>query len=169
MRLKLETLNRADTEKFVRRLDGIFEHSPWIAAETAGKRPFSSIDELFGKMASVVRSSTHEQLVALINAHPRLGSAGKLTKRSTGEQERAGLRNLEEGESAAFAELNADYERLFDFPFIMAVRGKTKSEIYAAMKLRMVNTGEKEFETAIEEILKIARFRLDDLIQGENK
>jgi OHCU decarboxylase len=168
-RLKLETLNAAATEKFVKLLDGIFEHSPWIVAETAKLKPFSSVDELFGAMESVVTSATHEQKAALINAHPRLGSAGKMTKNSTGEQQGAGLRNLEEEEAAAFSKLNAEYEETFDFPFIMAVRGKTKSEIYAVMKTRLSNAKKDEFETAIEEILRIACFRLDDLLQAGDK
>jgi OHCU decarboxylase len=163
----LEALNTADAETFVKLLDGIFEHSPWIVADIAGKKPFFSIDELFEAMAAIVKAATHEQKAALINAHPRLGSAGKMTTRSTGEQQKAGLRNMEEEEAAAFSKLNSDYEKAFDFPFIVAVRGKTKPEIYAEMKSRLSNTKIDEFETAIGEIMKIARFRLDDLLQED--
>jgi OHCU decarboxylase len=165
--MRLEILNTADTETFVKLLDGIFEHSPWIVADIAGKKPFSSIDELFAAMVAIVKAATREQKAALINAHPRLGSAGEMTTRSFGEQQKAGLRNMEEEEAAAFSKLNSDYEKAFNFAFIMAVRGKTKPEIYAAMKSRLSNTKIDEFETAIGEIMKIARFRLDDLLQED--
>ncbi|MCO7175025.1 2-oxo-4-hydroxy-4-carboxy-5-ureidoimidazoline decarboxylase [Sporolactobacillus kofuensis] len=165
--MKLETLNRADSDHFVELLDGVFEHAPWIVKKIDHLRPFSSIDTLFRAIASALTTASYEQKEALINAHPRLGSSGKMTERSTREQQQAGLQNMEEEEATAFAKLNADYEKRFDLPFIMAVRGKTKSEIYAAMEKRIHNTKKKEFETAIDEILKITRFRLDDLLHEE--
>lgn len=165
--MNIEILNEADTELFVEELDGIFEHSPWIAREVVEKRPFSSVDNLFQTLAKVVMSSTQKQKEALINAHPRLGGSGKLTERSGSEQQQAGLRNLKKKEAAALAKLNAEYEQLFDFPFIMAIRGRSKQEIYSAMEKRLKNSQQKEFEIALDEILKIARLRLDDLFKSE--
>lgn len=165
--MRIETLNRVDTGTFIKMLDGIFEDSSWIVAKTAALRPFVSFNILFEAMASIVTSASDVQKEALINAHPRLGSADKLTRNSSGEQQRAGLRNLEEEEAATFATLNAEYEKAFDFPFIMAVKGRTKADIYTSMKKRLTNTKTEEFDTAIEEILKIAKFRMNDLQHDE--
>ena len=47
----------------------------------------------------------------------------------------------------------------------MAVKGQSKETILAAMKERVGNTYEKEFPTALNEVYKIAGFRLNDIIQ----
>lgn len=164
--MKIETLNEMDLDSCVKELSGIFEHSPWIAREALTQRPFSSADKLFQVMEEVVRSSTPQQKEKLIEAHPRLGGSGKLTKHSSDEQRQAGLRSLGEKEAADMAALNAAYERRFDLPFIIAVRGRSKQEICSAMDNRLKNSRQEEMETAIEEILKIARFRFDDLLTG---
>lgn len=163
----LDYLNHTDTETFAGRLGGIFEHSPWIAQEAAKKRPFSSVDELFEALVDIVKKASHEKREALIQVHPRLGAKEKLTTFSSSEQKQAGLRKLDNKEAVSLANLNAEYEHTFNFPFIMAVRGRSKQEIYAALKERLGNTRAQEFEKALEEIYKIARFRLDDLLNDE--
>ncbi|RYL95869.1 2-oxo-4-hydroxy-4-carboxy-5-ureidoimidazoline decarboxylase [Sporolactobacillus sp. THM7-4] len=166
--MDLDCLNKADPDTFTKQLDGIFEHSPWIARKAADKRPFSSIEELYQAMVSVVQEASPEEKNKLIEAHPRLGGSGKMTAESRREQEGAGLRRLKGGEADSFTRLNLEYEKRFDFPFIMAVRGLTKQEIYAAMKERISRSKAQESKTAINEICKIARFRLEDKFSSES-
>ncbi|RYM05046.1 2-oxo-4-hydroxy-4-carboxy-5-ureidoimidazoline decarboxylase [Sporolactobacillus sp. THM7-7] len=167
--MNLKVLNQADPETFTEVLEGVFEHSPWIAREVAKQRPFASIDELFAAMKSVVRTASLEQQKALIEAHPRLGSKKKLTAESEREQEGAGLRHLGSDEAKSFTEWNLAYEERFGFPFIIAVRGLSKRDIEAAIKKRLGRSKEEEFAAALEEICKIARSRLEDKFHEKKK
>jgi 2-oxo-4-hydroxy-4-carboxy-5-ureidoimidazoline decarboxylase len=91
-----------------------------------------------------------------------------MTSASTEEQTKAGLQNLTQDEYEQFSSLNGTYMEKFPFPFILAVRGKQKEDIYEAMQSRLLNTEQTEFDTALEEVYKIAFFRLTDKIT-ENK
>jgi 2-oxo-4-hydroxy-4-carboxy-5-ureidoimidazoline decarboxylase len=60
--------------------------------------------------------------------------------------------------------LNRAYAAKFGFPFILAVRGKTKDEIIAAMRARVKRSQEEELQEALHQIGRIAAFRLSDRI-----
>ncbi|RYL88541.1 2-oxo-4-hydroxy-4-carboxy-5-ureidoimidazoline decarboxylase [Sporolactobacillus sp. THM19-2] len=165
--MDITACNQMDEEAFVRMLGGVFEKSPWVARAVSGKRPFRSADDLFSALAAAVRGASPAGRRALINHHPRLGGSGKMTAQSVNEQKRAGLSQLEKKEAADMAALNAAYEQRFGFPFILAVRGKKKQEILTDMRQRLTHTQAVEFTTAVEEIIKIARFRFDDLFDPE--
>ena len=49
------------------------------------------------------------------------------------------------------------------FPFIIAVKGLNRLDIIKSMKKRVDNNYEEEFLTAINEVHKIAKIRLDAL------
>jgi 2-oxo-4-hydroxy-4-carboxy-5-ureidoimidazoline decarboxylase len=51
----------------------------------------------------------------------------------------------------------------------LAVRGKQKEDIYEAMQSRLLNTEQTEFNTALEEVYKIAFFRLTDKITEDKE
>ncbi|GAY78088.1 2-oxo-4-hydroxy-4-carboxy-5-ureidoimidazoline decarboxylase [Sporolactobacillus inulinus] len=164
--MNLDELNDAAEDAFVHQLGGIFEHSPWIVREAAKKRPFASKDGLFQAMAVIVASAGAERQEALIRAHPRLGTAKIMTEQSGEEQKTAGLCDLPKGEAEQLKALNQQYEARFDMPFIMAVRGKSKAAIVAALKERLMHARADEFNRALAEIIKIARFRLDDVLEA---
>jgi len=88
---------------------------------------------------------------------------GELTAESTSEQASAGLDKCTPAEFQRFTELNDSYKRKFPFPFIMAVKGKSRSEILEAFERRMHHDEGMEFRTAIAEVHKIALIRLRDL------
>ena len=48
----------------------------------------------------------------------------------------------------------------FKFPFIIAVSGLNKEEVFGNIQVRLQNTVETEFDTALKEIHKIAEIRL---------
>ncbi|MFM2405948.1 MAG: 2-oxo-4-hydroxy-4-carboxy-5-ureidoimidazoline decarboxylase, partial [Pseudomonadota bacterium] len=93
--LTLARLHAADVEGFVRLLDGIYEHSPWIAERAAARRPFASLAALHRALVEVVREAGEDAQRTLIRAHPELAGkamvARTLTAESTHEQGRAGL------------------------------------------------------------------------------
>lgn len=162
-------LGALDREAFVRLLGGAFEHSPWVAEAAWARAPFASVDEVHTAMVEAMRAAPHERLEALVRAHPDLAGkaaiAGNLTAESRGEQAAAGLDRLTPEEHLRFRALNRRYRERFGFPFIMAVKGADKHRILAAFEERMGNPPEVEFERALAEIARIARFRLEALIE----
>ena len=117
-------------------------------------------------MENEVETASMDKKLDLLNAHPDLGGKVKMTDESVSEQKGAGLDQLSEEEHAEFLDLNKQYTDKFGFPFIIAVKGHDKDSIKAAMKERIQNDRETELNTALKEIYKIARFRLDDLVQA---
>ncbi|HYD12890.1 MAG TPA: 2-oxo-4-hydroxy-4-carboxy-5-ureidoimidazoline decarboxylase [Allosphingosinicella sp.] len=143
-------------------MTALFEHSPWVEAR-ADARPASG--ERHADLMAVVNEATPEEQLALIRAHPELaGKAavdGTLTEASAAEQASAGLDRLTQAEFDRFHALNAAYRAKFGFPFIICVRLTDKAGILAAMERRLANDRDTEIATAIDEIGKIVRLRLE--------
>ena len=166
--ITIDGLNSAPTEAFTATLAEVFESSPWVATRAADARPFLSLDALHSAMVAAFRQAPVEDQLRLIRAHPDLAGkaalAGELTNSSAREQAGAGLDSLTPGELAEFQALNEAYRSRFQFPFIIAVKGLDKYAILSAYKPRLTHDREQEIDTAIMEIAKIARFRLDELV-----
>jgi 2-oxo-4-hydroxy-4-carboxy-5-ureidoimidazoline decarboxylase len=162
-------LPRLERERFVRLFGGAFEHAPWVAEQAFDAGPFRDLEALHGAMVEALRQAPRTRQLALIRAHPDLAAratiAGELTAASSAEQASAGLDQCTPAEFARFRELNDAYQGKFDFPFILAVKGKTRQEILAAFEQRLNNSPEAEFEEALRQIAQIARLRLADLIR----
>ncbi len=158
------------SDEFVAAFGDIYEHSAWLA-EAAWKRGLDSshdsIDNLHRLMADILLSADHQTQLDLINAHPDLaGKAairGELTEASTSEQAGAGISECNEEEFSRFTRLNSAYKEKFGFPFIMAVKGSNRYQILDAFEKRIHNSPDEEFERALQEINKIALFRLNDM------
>ncbi|OLS40669.1 2-oxo-4-hydroxy-4-carboxy-5-ureidoimidazoline decarboxylase [Bacillus sp. MRMR6] len=160
----IEQINQSNHEEFAAITEGIFEHSPWISKKVETAKPFTSLQHLHQEMVAVVENSLPEEKLALIKAHPNLGDRVAMTNHSVQEQKGAGLQNLTSDEYQQFISMNHQYMEKFGFPFILAVRGKNKHEIYEAMETRFQNSKDIEFQTALIEIYKIARLRLEEKI-----
>ncbi len=151
---------------FVARYGGIYEHSAWVA-EGAFDDDLDAgdTDSLALLFAECVDNASHVRRLALIRAHPDLAGraavAGELTKDSTDEQASAGIDQCTPEEYARFQKMNDRYKEKFEFPFVMAVRNSDRQKILSAFETRLQNNPDEEFETAIAEIHKIARSRLD--------
>ena len=162
--LKLAELNTLSADAFVGAVGLVFEHSPWVAQRVAGERPFATIEQLHVAMCDVVRRASDDEQLALIRAHPDLVGNAVLTSESQGEQASAGLTALTPAEIAQFREYNQQYRERFGFPFVICARLNKKEAILRAFPERLENSREKEIETALEEIYKIAELRLRSLI-----
>jgi len=151
--------------EFISRFGGIYEHSQWVAEEVAAEAHTSEdMAEIATLMAECVDNASEDRQLALIRAHPDLAGkaqvAGELTADSTDEQASAGLDQCSVEEYAQFQDLNGRYKERFGFPFVMAVRGSSRADILAAFSARLENDAATEFETALEEIHRIAQLRL---------
>lgn len=141
-------------------MSALFEHSPWVEAR-ADARPSSG--DRHGDLMAVVHDAAPEEQLALIRAHPELAgkAAVALTEASAAEQASAGLDRLSQAEFERFHALNAAYREKFGFPFIICVRLTDKAGILAAMERRLANDHDTEIATALDEIGKIVRLRLE--------
>lgn len=165
--ITIQDVNEFSREEFVAQLGRIFEDTPWIADHVWELRPFPSVQFLHQSMVKLVENSTIEKKLALIQAHPDLGTKIKLSTSSKIEQQQAGLDQLSPKEYKRFIALNNKYVKKFGFPFVLAVRGHNKDSVYGAMKKRIKNKEDQEFEKAMEEIYKISLFRLMDIVTNE--
>ena len=171
MPLTLEQLNAASPAAALALLDGLYEHSPWIAEQALAQRPFRSLAHLKHALAQVVRTAELDAQLALIRAHPELAGkamvANSLTAESTNEQNKAGLTQCTPEEFERIQQLNAAYNERFGFPFILAVRGPRgtglpKQEIIDTFARRLDNHPEFELAEALRNIHRIAEIRLGD-------
>ena len=145
----------------------VYEHSPWIAEAAFGAgltEVHDTAEGLQAAMAEAVETAPRDRQLALLRAHPdlagRLAIRGELTPQSASEQAGAGLDDCSLAEFQRFTALNEVYKARFGFPFIMAVKGRSRAEILAAFERRIGNTPEAEFRTALDEVHKIALLRL---------
>lgn len=164
----LAEINALDRTAFTDALGHLFEHSPWVADETWSRRPFKDTAQLHERLCATMRSASVERQRTLIEAHPdlagRLALMGGLTPESTREQASAGLDRITPEELAAFQNLNTAYRAQFGFPFIICARLNARDAILRAMQVRVHNSPAEEHATALTEIEKIARLRLDDVL-----
>jgi len=142
----------------------VAEHSPWVAREAASFRPFANREAMIRQFEVALRAANREAQLALLQAHPDLATKARLTDDSTKEQAGAGLNTLTAAEFARFTDLNTRYKARFGFPFIFAVKGATKHMILDAFEARAGNAPEVEFDTALQQVCRIFRFRLEDRI-----
>lgn len=169
----MQEIDALDRDAFVARLGLLFEDSPWIAVEAWRSRPWGSIEALHQALVNVVAQAGRDRQLALIRAHPdlvgRAALAGTLSRESTAEQRAAGLdpEALAAAEIARFQNANAAYLERFGFPFVICARENRKESILAGLASRVHNAPDTEIETALEEIGKIAWYRLRDAIRDD--
>jgi len=167
-KISLSELNTVSKDEFVRRLGGIFEHSPWVAEGAVLKRPFKNVGSLHAEMVQQIETAGHDAQMKLICAHPELaGKAavrGELTPESTSEQAGAGLDQCTPAEYEKLTRLNESYREKFGFPFILAVRGYDRAGIIQQFERRLALSQADEMRESLQQIYKIGQFRLDDLV-----
>ena len=171
MPLTLDQLNSAPADAALQQLDGLYEHSPWIAQAALAQRPFASLPQLKFILTQVVSAAPREAQLGLIRAHPELAGKAmvkqRLTAESTVEQSKAGLTHCSAEEFARLQQLNADYKAKFGWPFILAVRGPrglglSRAEIIATFERRLHGHPDFELQECLRNIHRIAEIRLND-------
>jgi 2-oxo-4-hydroxy-4-carboxy-5-ureidoimidazoline decarboxylase len=164
MPLSIEEINHFTQEQFVETIGWVFEHSPWVAERAWHLRPFALCAELSERMNGEVAAASAEEQLALLRAHPDLGTRAKISPGSTSEQAGAGLDRLTSGEYARLMDLNTAYREKFEFPFLYAVKGSDKFAILEALERRLSSNRIDEFQEALRQVYRIARFRLESIV-----
>ena len=161
----INKVNRLRKSDFISIFGNVFEKTQWIAEKTYNLKPYKNFEELFSKIMEIFEHSEKERHLEILNAHPDLAVEKKLTKDSKNEQKNASLNECTDEEFAEFKKLNEEYKKKFDFPFIIAVKGKNKEEILNSFRQRITNNINLEFEEAKKQVKKIASFRLSEIIK----
>lgn len=162
--MTIDDVNAMSPAAFLAAFGDVAEHSPWVARETASFRPFTDREGMINAFEAAVRSANRDAQLALIRAHPDLATKVKLTDDSSREQAGAGLAALPPEAFARFTDLNTRYRQRFGFPFIFAVKGATRQMILDAFEVRVCCDEAEEFATAIAQICRIFRFRIEDRV-----
>ena len=164
----IEAVNELDAAAFAARFGDVAEASAWVAEVACVSRPFPNRAALVEAFAAAVRAAPRERQLALLRAHPDLAGraavAGDIAEESRREQAGAGLDRLTSEEFARFHDLNARYRERFGFPFIFAVKGATKEAILASFEARIDNDADTERATALANVERILRFRIEDRV-----
>lgn len=170
MATTLATVNGLGPADFVALFGDVAEHSPWVAEVAAVTRPWADREAMISAFVTAISSASHDAQIALIRAHPdlagRAARAGAMADESKREQAGAGLDTLTDAEFERFTRLNDTYRAKFGFPFILAVKGATKTTILDAFEARLPNEPAVESAEAIHQIARIVRFRLEDRVRS---
>jgi len=118
-------------------------------------------------MARQVEAAKPDEQLALLRAHPDLGTRAALSDASAAEQAGAGLDRLSREEFERFARLNENYKSKFGFPFLLAVKNCTKQDVLRELEQRLPSPQEVEFAEALRQVYRIAAFRLHDVLSKE--
>ena len=160
-----KNLNSLSENEFISIFGSVFEKSEWIASDTFKKKPFKNSKDLMDKMISTYSNTSNEKILKIFNLHPKLAIEKRLTNFSSKEQSDAKLNTCTKDELIEFEKLNFDYEKKFNFPFIIAVKGKNKEDILNNFRERINNDYQKEFTEAKTQVKKIALFRLNEILE----
>lgn len=163
----IRDVNEMEESTFRETLGWVFEHSPWVMERVWTKRPFAAWKIFWQRVEeAVLAEAGRGDQLTLLRAHPDLAGKLEMSPASALEQKGAGLDQLEPVEYIRFSAFNQAYMDKFQIPFIMAIRGQSKDSILAAMRLRLAGEPEEEHHRALREVVKIARFRLEDTLEN---
>ena len=163
--IDIKKINSLDKSEFLSIFGNVFEKSKWISEKAFNLKPFKSLESFISEIIEIYENSDNETILKILNLHPELAIEKKLTTNSEAEQSKADLKECTLEEFNEFKKLNLNYRKKFNFPFIIAVKGKNKIKILNKFKERINNSLENEFLEAKNQVKKIATFRLEELIK----
>jgi 2-oxo-4-hydroxy-4-carboxy--5-ureidoimidazoline (OHCU) decarboxylase len=134
-----EELNSCTREQFLQAVGGIFDGGPWVAERAWHKRPFLSFDDLSTKLIQEVQSASPDEQLAL-------------------------LRSATAPPDQGLSDLIGKYRKKFGFPFIYAVKTGDGNAMKEALNRRLKSKPEQEFQVALGNVFRIARFRLKEIV-----
>ena len=159
----IDNINDLNKSDFLSIFGNVFEKTESVAQEAFETKPFKDFDDIIIKMLTIYENYKKDKILEILNAHPELAVAKKMTLESISEQASAKLNECSYDEYEEFKKLNIEYKRKFNFPFIIAVKGKDKYEILKNFRQRILNDVESEFLEAKKQVKKIATFRLNEI------
>ena len=163
--IDIKKINNLDKSEFLSIFGNVFEKSKWISEKVFNLKPFESLESFVSEIIKIYENSDNKTILEILNLHPELAVEKKLTANSEEEQNKANLQECTPEEFNEFKKLNIEYKKKFNFPFIIAVKGKNKNEILNYFRKRINNSLDEEFLEAKKQVKKIATFRLEEIIK----
>jgi OHCU decarboxylase len=172
--LPIEELNLLPPEAVVDALRPLFEAAGPLGRTLAAGRPYVSYEALLDRAGALVGELSPDEQVTAVNAHPRIGESAAAVRETSALSYREQGYDAEAGMApetvarvyADLARLNAEYEAKFGFTFLVFVNGRPKAAILDVLRERIENPREQELQTALHDMLAIARDRLGKLTAG---
>ncbi|XP_067944353.1 2-oxo-4-hydroxy-4-carboxy-5-ureidoimidazoline decarboxylase-like [Watersipora subatra] len=166
--LTISEASQLDFGDFVATFENVVEKCPVVVAGVYDDRPFESVDTFHKSITTFVKNLCQKGQIGILRCHPdlagKIAALGQLTTESTEEQKAAGLDDITDEEKVTMDQLNAQYKAKFGFPFVICARENKKNAILKGMAERLLNDRHSEVETGIEEVLKICRLRLNNIV-----
>ena len=163
--IDIKKINNLDKSEFLSIFGNVFEKSKWISEKVFDKKPFKNLESFVSEIIGIYENSDNKTILEILNLHPELAVEKKLTADSEVEQSKANLKLCTPQEFDEFKKLNTEYKKKFNFPFIIAVKGKNKNEILNYFRERIKNSLDEEFLEAKIQVKKIATFRLEEIVK----
>ena len=163
--IDIKKINSLDKSEFLSIFGNVFEKSKWISEKVFDKKPFKNLESFVSEIIGIYENSDNKTILEILNLHPELAVEKKLTADSEVEQSKANLKQCTSVEFDEFKKLNIEYKKKFNFPFIIAVKGKNKNEILNYFRERINNSLNEEFLEAKNQVKKIANLRLEEIIK----
>ena len=163
--IDIKKINSLDKSEFLSIFGNVFEKSKWISEKVFDKKPFKNLESFVSEIIGIYENSDNKTILEILNLHPELAVEKKLTADSEVEQSKANLKQCTPEEFDEFKKLNIEYKKKFNFPFIIAVKGKNKNKILNYFRERIKNSLDEEFAEAKKQVKKIATFRLEEIIK----
>ena len=161
----IKKINSLDKSEFLSIFGNVFEKSKWISEKVFEKKPFKNLESFVSEIICIYENSDNKTILEILNLHPELAVEKKLTTDSEVEQSKANLKQCTPEEFDEFKKLNIEYKKKFNFPFIIAVKGKNKNEILNYFRKRINNPLDEEFLEAKKQVKKIATFSIEEIIK----
>ncbi len=123
------------------------ELAPLFSGRTRLVDELADREDPLGVAEEVALALPETDQIAALATHPRIGEPSE-------EQ-----RGAEPDVLAELARLNDDYERRFDFPFVVFVNGRTRAELLPEFRERLARSRDEELESGLRALCEIARSR----------
>lgn len=170
----ISAINALTCDQIQEVFKNVVELWPEAATVVSARHPFNSSAELISCFYQYLDSITVDTKVSILRSHPDLAGKlldeNKLSSESANEQTSAGLDQLTSDQKQELKNLNKEYKKKFDFPFVICVRQSNKFEvILQALNQRLNNPRDVEIDNAINEVKKISEIRVLDILQKFSK
>jgi 2-oxo-4-hydroxy-4-carboxy-5-ureidoimidazoline decarboxylase len=136
----------------------VFERAPALVDQLTAEAPFATGEAFLTRARTLLDGMNVDERIAVLDAHPRIGAdprtmSADSRREQGGREDDAVLRELED--------LNDRYEERFGFRFVVFVAGRPRSAIVPVLRERLARTRDAELATAVDELMRIARDRLE--------
>jgi OHCU decarboxylase len=147
-----------------RRLYSCFASRKW-SHQVAARWPYADLPALVEAAERAWSELEPSDWAEALAGHPRIGESGGTSPHAS-EREQKGVREASVDVQSELAEANRDYEARFGHVFLIAAAGKSADEVLAALRRRTDNDPMTEARVAADEHRKIARIRLERMLDG---